>query len=100
MSKLKDTSACLEAHRLVYCERGKQHGDLRDNFERAVKIFNAWRDKSLTAEDGVCFMQCLKMSRERSNPDNRDHRVDQVGYIECRELLMNSVGKIPARSHK
>lgn len=79
-------SVAHEAHDLVYGERGQSYGHPFVDYKRATDAFNALTDHELSVEDGILFMQCVKLSREQ-NQHSRDNLVDLIGYTICLERV-------------
>jgi hypothetical protein len=81
-----------EAQRLVYGARQKNYGHPRDDFDCAIKIFNAYVKKKydltvpFDATDVPMFMIAVKMSRE-ANKHKRDNLVDMCGYVATLERI-------------
>jgi hypothetical protein len=75
-----------EAQRLVHGARGDAYGHPLDDYTRVTQAFNALTGHTLTAEEGVLFMVCVKLSRESHVP-KRDNRVDGAGYLECLDMI-------------
>lgn len=80
----------LEAHRLVHGDRGETYGHPAEDYARTVALFNTLTGCDLTAEDGVLFMVCVKLSRlgfglrnELPPSKLRDSIVDAAGYLDC-----------------
>jgi len=76
----------MEAQRLVHGDRNETYGYPWQDYARTVGAFKALMgDKSIsdmTAEDGMLFMVCVKLSRQINLP-KRDNLVDAAGYLEC-----------------
>lgn len=85
----KNESILQEAQRLVYGDRAQSHGDFRENFEVAARIFSAWTGLPATAAHMLQALISLKQARFKGNPATRDHLTDLVGYT---ELLSRTVG--------
>lgn len=77
-----------EAQRLVHGDRGADYGPPWEDFERTVDIFRAWTGVELTAEQGIQFMVCVKLSRQ-ANKAKRDNLVDAAGYLDCLDQTIN-----------
>ncbi len=88
MEKDNHESVLVEAQRLVHGARNETYGDPIDDYTRTVNTFKSLMgDKKIsemTAEDGIIFMICVKLSREVNSP-KRDNNVDGAGYFECLE---------------
>lgn len=84
--ELKVESVVQEAHRLVHGDRGAAYGHPYDDYARTVGTFNALTGHSLSVPDGLFFMMCVKLSRER-NVAKRDNLVDLAGYAECLHMV-------------
>lgn len=82
---MDDPSILFEAKTLVYGDRGHDYGPPWEDYGRAVDIYHAWtqRETVETAEDGIRFMMCVKLSRMTESPTKRDHYVDLAGYTDC-----------------
>ena len=82
----------LQAHELITRDRQNTYSHPLDDYSRTVAIFNALKgEQLLTAEDGVLFMVCVKLSRlvhELNNGlDVPDNIVDAAGYIGCLQMV-------------
>ncbi len=82
-------SVCLEAHELTNGARRESYGHPLDDYTRTVGLYFAWKGRHTveTAEDGACWMICVKMSREANVPD-RENRVDACGYWNCLDMII------------
>ena len=83
-------SVCLEAHGLVFGDRGATYDHPHDDYSRTCKIFEAKTGIALTPAQGIQFMMSMKESRinngiEKNLPLNkiRDSVVDLAGYADC-----------------
>jgi len=82
----------LKAHELVTGDRQHAYSHPYDDYSRTVSIFNALKgDDVMTAEDGVLFMLCVKLSRLSHELDNGldvpDNTVDAAGYLACLAMV-------------
>ena len=82
----------LQAHELVTGDRQHAYSHPYDDYSRTVSIFNALKgDDVMTAEDGVLFMLCVKLSRLSHELDNGldvpDNTVDAAGYLACLAMV-------------
>lgn len=90
--KGSETSVALEAHELVYGDRGKAYGHPIFDMTRTADIATALlRTKlrpgtRLEAEDIAKLMIGVKLSRETFAP-KRDNRVDAAGYALVLDLV-------------
>jgi hypothetical protein len=90
--EVKRENVLEEAHRLVYGARHKSYGHPKDDFDCAIKIFNAYLKRKynltvpLDATDVPLFMVAVKMSRE-ANGHKRDNLVDLCGYVATLERI-------------
>jgi hypothetical protein len=62
-------------------ERGEQYGNLEENFERIVTIFDAMTGVSLTFHEAALFLVAVKMARLRTSPDKADTYADAINYL-------------------
>jgi hypothetical protein len=82
----------LQAHQLITRDRQDAYSHPLDDYSRTVSIYNALKGETvMTAEDGVLFMVCVKLSR-LMNEMNRgldvpDNIVDAAGYIGCLQMV-------------
>ena len=87
-----------EAQSLVHGARNKTYGNPWEDYGRTVGAFKALMgDKKIsdmTAEDGIMFMVCVKLSRQVNLP-KRDNLVDAAGYLECLQWSIDSNLKNP-----
>jgi hypothetical protein len=78
----------LQAHHLVTKDRQDAYSHPLDDYSRTVSIYNAIKGEDMmTAEDGILFMLCVKLSRLAHEIDNGmdlpDNTVDAAGYLAC-----------------
>ncbi len=81
-------SVLQEADRIVATDRGNDYGHPLDDYTRTVNMFNALTGHHLSAEEGILFMVCVKLSREQHKA-KRDNRVDAAGYIKCLDMVLS-----------
>lgn len=85
-------SVLVEAQGLVHGDRNDDYGHPLDDWTRTANTFSALMahklKESLTAEDALLFMVCVKASREVNRP-KRDNRVDGAGYFECIDWVVD-----------
>ena len=76
-------TACQEAHRLVYGDRGETYGHPREDFARTGKMWAAILGvPEITPSQVALCMMALKISRHTYQPKH-DNIVDMAGYAEC-----------------
>ena len=71
-----------EAEKLTNGDRREAYGHPFDDYTRVTEAFNALTGCTLTPQEGVIFMVCVKLARECHKP-KRDNRVDAAGYLNC-----------------
>ena len=73
-----------EAEKCVCSDRNLQYGDPEDNFSDIAKLWSAYLDTNLGAED-VAIMMCLfKIVRVKvSFYEDKDGWIDLIGYAAC-----------------
>lgn len=82
----------LQAHQLITGDRQQAYSHPLDDYSRTVSIYNALKGEDvMTAEDGVLFMLCVKLSRLMHELDNDmnipDNTVDAAGYLGCLAMV-------------
>lgn len=82
----------LKAHELITRDRQNTYSHPLDDYSRTTAIFNALKGKDMmTAEDGVLFMVCVKLSRLmhelNSKQDLPDNIIDAIGYMGCLQMI-------------
>ena len=82
----------LQAHELITRDRQNTYSHPLDDYSRTVSIYNALKGEDMmTAEDGVLFMVCVKLSRLMHELDNNlelpDNTVDAIGYLGCLQMI-------------
>ena len=81
-------SVAMEAHDLVYGDRGADYGHPLDDFCKTAALWTARLQVTgrlapgavLVAEDVAWLMIDVKWSREQNRP-KRDNVVDAIGYV-------------------
>ena len=73
-----------EAEKCVCGDRSLQYGEPEDNFNTIAKLWSAYLDTDLGAED-VAIMMCLfKIARLKGSCyESKDSWVDLIGYAAC-----------------
>ena len=87
----------LKAHELITRDRQNTYSHPLDDYSRTVAIFNALKGRDvMTAEDGVLFMVCVKLSRLvhelNSGMNLPDNTVDAIGYLGCLQMIREARG--------
>lgn len=74
----------VEAEKCVCSDRNLQYGEPEDNFNTIAKLWSAYLDTDIGAED-VAIMMCLfKIARlTGSCYKSKDSWVDLIGYAAC-----------------
>jgi gene 55 protein len=74
----------VEAEKSVCGDRNLQYGDPEDNFSDIARLWSAYLDTDLGAED-VAIMMCLfKIARIKGSfYESKDSWVDLIGYAAC-----------------
>lgn len=70
----------------VHGERQETYGDAADLFDRSTGAFNSMTGLSLTPEQGMLFVMCMKMTRAQY-AYHEDNWVDVAGYSELQGQL-------------
>jgi hypothetical protein len=87
------TSVLLEAQGLVHGARNVAYGPPIRDYTRTAGMVSAMLahklKEPLTAEDLICVMICVKLSRQQNAP-KRDNAVDGAGYFECLQWVIDS----------
>jgi hypothetical protein len=93
---LAGAEVLTKAHELITGDRQNAYSHPLDDYSRTVSIFNALKGEDLlTAEDGILFMLCVKLSRLMHEIDNGmnlpDNTVDAAGYLGCLAMARERV---------
>ena len=77
-----------KAHELITGDRQQAYSHPLEDYSRTVSIYNAIKGEDvMTAEDGILFMLCVKLSRLQHEIDNGlnipDNTIDAAGYLGC-----------------
>jgi len=79
-------SVLIEAQGLVHGDRNAAYGSPLSDYTRTAGMVSAMLahklKEPLSAEDLICVMICVKLSRQQNKP-KRDNAVDGAGYFEC-----------------
>lgn len=77
-------SKCLqEAEKIVCNDRENIYGSPGDNFEMIARLWKAYLDWPVTADDVANMMILLKVARIETGEFNVDNYVDIAGYAAC-----------------
>ena len=73
------------AKQYVDTDRAKEHGDMKDNFQRIAAYWNAHLGlvSYIKDTDVAVMMTLLKVARIHSNTENVDNWIDACGYMAC-----------------
>ena len=82
-----------EAEKCVNGDRDLQYGEPEDNFLEIAKLWNAYLDTDIGAED-VAIMMCLfKIARLKSSYyQSKDSWIDLIGYAACGGEIAGRMG--------
>jgi hypothetical protein len=69
-----------DATRLSH-QRGMEYGDLDENFERIISIFDAMTGIGLTCHEAALFLVAVKLARLKTSPDKADTYADAINYL-------------------
>lgn len=89
---LEGAEILTKAHELITGDRQQAYSHPLDDYSRTVSIFNAIKGEDvMTAEDGILFMLCVKLSRLEHEIDNGlnipDNTIDAAGYLGCLAMV-------------
>ena len=62
-------------------ERGKDYGQIDENFDRIRTIFFAITGVRLSSYQAAMFLVSLKLARLATNPEKKDSFVDGINYL-------------------
>ena len=79
MKKIEALKAAISAVE----ERGENYGDVRENHQRIASLWSVVLGQSVTPEQVVLCMTCLKVARLMETPDHEDSWDDIAGYGAC-----------------
>jgi hypothetical protein len=69
-----------EAVRLVGGQRQKDYGDKTQNHKNIAKLWSAYLDFDITAENVAIMMSLLKVARTKLGATNKDTYIDMAAY--------------------
>ena len=79
---MKYASEILQiASNLVNGDRQNQHGDKVTNHNNIARLWSAYLDKNITANDVALMMTLLKVARTKCGSHNIDNYIDGAGYM-------------------
>jgi hypothetical protein len=82
----------LEAFNLVNGARQIAYSHPLDDYTKVRNLFEAVTGVSLTVEQAILFMVCVKLSRLRTNLEksdlHMDSLVDAIGYLGCLSMAV------------
>jgi hypothetical protein len=89
---LAGAEVLTKAHELITGARQKSYSHPYEDYSRTVSIYNALKGEDLmTAEDGILFMVCVKLSRLmhelESGQNLPDNLIDAAGYLGCLAMV-------------
>ena len=71
-----------EAKKIVTGDRQNTYGDALDNFSDIARLWSAYLQTDIGAEDVACMMALFKIARiEGSHYGHLDSWVDAIGYL-------------------
>ncbi len=77
-----------KAAEIVSGDRQKQYGHVKDNFEMIARLWAAYLDIEVYADDVAHLMILLKIARAQGKRDfHEDSYVDIAGYSRCVEII-------------
>ena len=71
----------LENAMTLVDERGEQYGDLDENCERIISIFDAMTGIGLTCHEAALFLVAMKLARLNTSPEKADTYADAINYL-------------------
>lgn len=84
----------LEAFSLVNGARQEAYSHPFDDYTKVRNLFEAVTGVSLTLEQAILFMVCVKLARLRTNLERNDLHtdslIDAIGYLGCLSMAVNA----------
>lgn len=80
-----------KAKEAVNGSRQENYGHPYDNFRLIARLWGAYLNLSpetISPEDVAQMMILLKMARLKNTPDHEDSLVDEIGYVNCHEMIV------------
>ena len=62
-------------------QRAADHGDFVVVHERIARLWSAYLERDVRADQVAAMMALLKLARSEVSPENDDHVVDLAGYV-------------------
>lgn len=66
--------------KIVTGDRARTHGDVVDNHQNIARLWSAYLQRDVTADQVAIMMVLLKVARTQLGALNRDDYVDMIGY--------------------
>tara|TARA_Y100000310_G_C20602092_1_gene773575 strand:+ start:946 stop:1230 length:285 start_codon:yes stop_codon:yes gene_type:complete len=86
----------LEAAVAVLEQRAADHGDFVVVHERIARLWSAYLERDVRADQVAAMMALLKLARSEVSPENDDHVVDLAGYVAIYGSLQKRGSQTPA----
>lgn len=81
---MKAAEIAARAASVVAGDRARTHGDMRTNFGLISRLWGAYLNRPVAAEDVAVMMLLLKIARSQTgHVYEPDHYVDMCGYAAC-----------------
>lgn len=91
-----------EANNLVHGDRQDSYGHPKQDYQKTSKMWSGLLfhklKEDITPEEAVLMMVALKLSREQ-HKHKRDNLVDAVGYLLCREMMLDNEPRNDSQLH-
>lgn len=82
----------VEAFDLINGKRQADYSHPLDDYTKVRDLFEATTGISITVEQAILFMVCVKLARLRTNLEkdvlHRDSLVDAIGYLGCLSMAI------------
>lgn len=83
----------LEAFKLINGKRQTDYSHPLNDYTKVRDLFESVTGISLTVEQAILFMVCVKLARLRTNLDkgslHHDSLVDAIGYLGCLSMAIH-----------
>lgn len=80
MASLSASEILEHAAALVAGDRQNQHGDKRENHENIARLWSAYLEVPINAQQVALMMVLLKVARTKTGSHNGDDYQDMAGY--------------------